>query len=64
MIGYKNDHLMFASVWVLSLSNFQVNIKTIRNSDTNFRSGLFFFLDTKQYYFLKLLLLFVVGLGF
>lgn len=57
---------MFAYVWMASLSNFQVNIKTIHNSDAKFRAGqiFYFFLNTKQYYFIKLLLLFVVDLGF
>lgn len=32
---------MFAYVWMLSLSNVQVTIKTIHNSAANFRAGLF-----------------------
>lgn len=57
---------MFASVWMVSLSNFHVNIKTIHDPDANFRAGqiLGFFLSTKQSYFIKLLLLFVVDVGF
>lgn len=57
---------MFASVWMVSLSNFHVNIKTIHDPDANFRAGqiLGVFLSTKQSYFIKLLLLFVVDVGF
>lgn len=57
---------MFAYIWMVFLSHFQVNIKTIHDCHANFRAAqvFFFFFATEQYYFIKNLLLLVKDLGF